>query len=143
MWPTLCDPMDYTVHGNLQARILEWVAFPFFRGIFLTQESNPGLPHCRCILYQPSHKGSPGILEWIAYLNLPNPGIQPGSHTLQADSLPIELSGKSINKVCQLTLNNLLLLLLSRFSRVRFCATQWMAAHQAPPSLRFSRQEHI
>ena len=30
--PTFCDPMDYTVHGILQARILEWVAFPFSRG---------------------------------------------------------------------------------------------------------------
>ena len=30
--PTLCDLMDYTVHGILQARILEWVAFPFSRG---------------------------------------------------------------------------------------------------------------
>ena len=30
--PTLCEPMDYTVHGILQARILEWVAFPFSRG---------------------------------------------------------------------------------------------------------------
>ena len=29
---TLCDPVDYTVHGILQARILEWVAFPFSRG---------------------------------------------------------------------------------------------------------------
>ena len=29
---TLCDPMDYTVHGILQARILEWVSFPFSRG---------------------------------------------------------------------------------------------------------------
>ena len=28
----LCDPMNYTVHGFLQARILEWVAFPFSRG---------------------------------------------------------------------------------------------------------------
>ena len=28
----LCDPMDYTVHGILQARILEWVVFPFSRG---------------------------------------------------------------------------------------------------------------
>ena len=28
----LCDPMDYTAHGILQARILEWVAFPFSRG---------------------------------------------------------------------------------------------------------------
>jgi len=30
--PTLCDSMDYTVHGILKARILEWVAFPFSRG---------------------------------------------------------------------------------------------------------------
>ena len=30
--PTVCDPIDYTVHGILQARILEWVAFPFSRG---------------------------------------------------------------------------------------------------------------
>ena len=30
--PDLCDPMGYTVHGILQARILEWVAFPFSRG---------------------------------------------------------------------------------------------------------------
>ena len=30
--PTLCDPIDYTVHEILQARILEWVAFPFSRG---------------------------------------------------------------------------------------------------------------
>ena len=31
-YPTLCDPMDYTVHGILQARILGWVAFPFSMG---------------------------------------------------------------------------------------------------------------
>ena len=37
------------------------------QGIFLTQGSNPGLPHCRWILYQLSHKGSPRILEWGAY----------------------------------------------------------------------------
>ena len=36
----------------------------------------------------------------------------------------------------------MLLLLLSRFSPVRLCATPEMAAHQAPPSLGFSRQEH-
>ena len=29
--PTLCDPMVYTIHGILQARMLEWVAFPIFR----------------------------------------------------------------------------------------------------------------
>ena len=42
------------------------------QGIFPTQGSDPGLPHCRWILYQLSHKGSPRILEW----DLPNPGIE-------------------------------------------------------------------
>ena len=37
------------------------------QGIFLIQESNPGLPHCRQIPYQLSHQGSPRILEWVAY----------------------------------------------------------------------------
>ena len=52
------------VHGILQARILEWVAFPFSRRSL--QGSNPGLPHCRWILYQLNHKGSPRVLPWIA-----------------------------------------------------------------------------
>ena len=37
------------------------------QGIFSIQGSNPGLPHSRRILYQLSHKGSPRILEWVAY----------------------------------------------------------------------------
>ena len=37
------------------------------QGIFATQGLNPGLPHCRQILYHLSHKGSPRILEWVAY----------------------------------------------------------------------------
>ena len=32
--PTLCNPIDYTIHGILQARILKWVVFPFFRGSY-------------------------------------------------------------------------------------------------------------
>ena len=36
------------------------------QGIFPTQGSNPGLPHCRQILYQLSHRGSARILEWVA-----------------------------------------------------------------------------
>ena len=55
----LCDPMDYTVHGIVQARILEWIAFPFSR------ESS-------------------------------QPGIEPMSPTLQADSLPAEPQGKPL-----------------------------------------------
>ena len=37
------------------------------QGIFPTQGLNPGLLHCRWILYQLSHKGSPRILEWVAF----------------------------------------------------------------------------
>ena len=59
---TLCDPMDYTAHGILQARTLEWVAFP-----------------------------SPG--------DLPNPGIEPRSPTLQVYSLP---SHKGSQEYCKL-----------------------------------------
>ena len=40
--PTVCDPMDYTVHGILQARIQEWVAFPSSGNL-----PNPGIePRC-------------------------------------------------------------------------------------------------
>ena len=35
--------------------------------IFPTQRSNPGLLHCKWILYKLNHKGSPRILEWVAY----------------------------------------------------------------------------
>ena len=55
----LCNPVDYIVHGILQARILEWVALSLLQRIFPTQGSNPGLPHCRQILHQLSHQGSP------------------------------------------------------------------------------------
>ena len=53
---TLCDPMDhsppgFSVHGSLQARILEWVARALLQGIFPTQGLNPHLLHCRRILY--------------------------------------------------------------------------------------------
>ena len=37
------------------------------QGIFPTQGLNPGLPHCKWILYHLSHKGSPRILEWVVY----------------------------------------------------------------------------
>ena len=37
------------------------------QGIFPTEGLRPGLPHCTQILYQLSHKGSPRILEWVAY----------------------------------------------------------------------------
>ena len=62
------------------------------QGIFPTQESNPGLPHCRWILYHLSHQGSPRILEWVAIpfsRGSSRPRIEPRVPTLQMDSLPI------------------------------------------------------
>ena len=38
--PTLCDPKNHTVHGILQARILEWVAFPFSRRTSQARDRN-------------------------------------------------------------------------------------------------------
>ena len=59
---TLCDPMDYSlpgssVHGILQARILEWLSFPS-PGDLPQPQIKPGLLHCRQILYHLSHQGN-------------------------------------------------------------------------------------
>ena len=71
--------------------------FSLLQGIFSTQRSNQSLQHCRWILYQLSHKGSPRILEWVAY-PFSSGSFQPRNRTqvscIQADSLPTELSGK-------------------------------------------------
>ena len=58
-WTVACQaPLSM---GILQARILEWVAISFFRGIFPNQGLNPGLLHCRqeLAIYCLSHQGSP------------------------------------------------------------------------------------
>ena len=74
-----------------------------FQGIFPTLGSNSGLPHCRQILHQLRYKGRPRY--WSGYPipspgDLLNPGIEPESPTLEADSLPTELSGKPYYWAC-------------------------------------------
>ena len=67
------------------------------QGIFPMQGSNPGLPHCRQILYQLSHRGSPRILEWVAYpfsRGSSRPGNRTRISSIAGNSLPTELSGK-------------------------------------------------
>ena len=70
--PTLCDPMNCSppgtsVHGDSPGKKTEVGCHALLQGIFPTQGSNPGLPHCRQILHWLSHQGSPGILEWVVY----------------------------------------------------------------------------
>ena len=69
--PTLCDPIYCTVHGILQARILEWVAIPFSRGS--SQPRDQILLYCRRILYQLSHKGM--SINRITYSSALEPGF--------------------------------------------------------------------
>ena len=54
---TLCNPIDYTVHGILQARILEWVAYPLPENL-PNPGIEPGSPALWVILYQLSYQGS-------------------------------------------------------------------------------------
>ena len=77
----------------------------FLQGIFPTQGLNPGLPHCRQILYPLSHQGSPRILEWVAY-PFSRGSSQPRNWTsaLQVDSLPAEIPGVCLAAQLCLTL---------------------------------------
>ena len=78
--PTLCDPLDCSlpgssVHGILQARILEWVAIPFSKHL-LDPGIEPGSPACRQILYHLSH--------YKIKLNKKRKWVQPSGWTLTA-----------------------------------------------------------
>ena len=89
---TLCYPMDYTVCGILQARILEWVAFSFSR-----ESSQPrDWTQVSRIAGRFFTRGSPRILEWVPCpfsRGSPRPGIELGSFELQEDSLPTSYEG--------------------------------------------------
>ena len=65
--PTLCDPKDLYNPWNSPGQNTAVGSLSLLQGIFSTQESNPSLLHCRWILSQLNHKGSPRILEWVAY----------------------------------------------------------------------------
>ena len=76
---SLWDLMDYTVHGILQARILEWEDFPFFRGSSqsrsptLQVDSLPAEPHGK-----PKNNGvcSLSLLQWISLTQESTLGLQ-------------------------------------------------------------------
>ena len=86
--PTLSNPMDCSppgssVHGTLQARVLEWGAIAFSNQAPLSMGF--------------SRQGYWNGLPFPFPGDLPDPGIKPGSPALQADSLPTELPGKSLS----------------------------------------------
>ena len=89
--------MEYTVHGILQARILEWVAFPFSRGSSQPRDQTQ-VPRIAGRV-STSRATREAQESWSGYTvpspgDLPDPGIEPGSPALQVDSLPTELSEK-------------------------------------------------
>ena len=92
---TLCNFMDCSrpgssVHGISQARILEWVAISFSRGIFLTQESNPlllSLQHCRQTLHPLSYLGQAHNQASQVTLVVKNPPANSGD-IRGVDSIP-------------------------------------------------------
>ena len=93
----VCSPPGSSVRGNSPGKNTGMSCHALLQGNFPIPGSNPGLPHCRQILYHVSPQGSPRILEWLAYPfsgDLPEPEVSPGFPALQADSLPAEVSGK-------------------------------------------------
>jgi len=99
-FPTLCDPMDYTVHGTVNAGILEWVAFPFSRGTFQLRDQT----QVSCIAgrfftswtQQKTKNTGVGSLSLLQQIFLTQEFLNPGSSAQQVDSLPTELSGKPL-----------------------------------------------
>ena len=126
---TLCNPIDYTVHGIFQARILEWVAFLFSRGS--SQPRDQTQVSCIGSGFFTTWATREAQEYWSGYPipspeDLPNPGIEQGSPVLQANPLPTEVKWSEVKLL----------------SRVRLFATLWTVSHQVPPSMGFSRQEY-
>ena len=70
-YPSLCDFIDCSlpgssVCGDPPGKNIGMGCHALLQGIFPNQGSNPGLPHCRQILYSLSQQGSPRVLEWVA-----------------------------------------------------------------------------
>ena len=102
--PTLWDPHRLYSPWNSSGQNTGMDSHFLLQGIFPTQGSNPGLPHCRRILYQLSYQGSLRILRWVAYpfsREPSRPRIQPGVsctggwflYQLSSQGSPIHLRG--------------------------------------------------
>ena len=96
--PTLCNPMDYSpsgssVHGILQARILEWVAILFSRRCSQFRDQTWISSIAGRFFTTWATREAPRILEWVATASprdLLDPGVKPRTSASQADSVPSE-----------------------------------------------------
>ena len=95
-WKSLSCAWLFAIPWNSPGQNTGVGSLSLLQGIFPNQRLNPGLLHCRRILYQLSHKGSPRILEWVAYPFSRGSGFQPrikvGSPALQVGSLLTEIN---------------------------------------------------
>ena len=95
--PMDCSPPGSSVHEDSPGKNTGVGCHALLHGIFPTQGSNPGLPHCRQILYHLSHQKRPRIVDWVSYpfsRGSPRPRDWTHVSTLQAeDSSPAELPG--------------------------------------------------
>ena len=87
LWPHDNSPLGSSVHGDSPGKNTGVGCHALLQGIFPTQGSNPGLPHCRQLLYCLSHQASPRILEWVA-CPFSRGSSQPGCHFLDLPLLP-------------------------------------------------------
>ena len=92
--PNILRPHGLNTPLNPPGQNSEVGSLSLLQGIFPILGSNPGLPHCRQILYQLSHKGSPSILKWVAFL-FSSSSFWPRNQT-RVSFIPPELWGKPI-----------------------------------------------
>ena len=112
--------------------------------IFPTQELNPGLPHCRQMLYRLSHQGSPLAAAAAAKSLQSCPTLcNPMGCSLPGFSVHGILKARTLEWVT-ISFSNVWKwkVKVKSFSCVRLLATPWTAAYQAPPSMGFSRQQY-
>ena len=84
--PAFPNPMDYTVHGIIQARILEWVAFPFSRGSLQPRDWTQASHMAGRFFTGWATREAQEYLKWVVYPfpgYLPNPGVKLRSPALQ------------------------------------------------------------
>ena len=162
---TDCTLLGSSVHGVSQGRILEWVAISFSRVSSWPRDQTRvsrvagSLLHCRRILYNLSHPGSPFIYKYGGEYQLYNIDAAAATAAKSLESCPtlcdpIDGSppGSPVPRILQARTLEWIAVAFSNawkwkvkwksLSHVRLLTTPWTAAYQAPPSMGFSRDEY-